>query len=81
MLVDYEVTEMVCFDDDSDADTRAKTTRGNGITTFLLNVAQCITFRQTNIVTAKLIAEVLLRSFYSRLGFKVIKYFATSHIL
>ena len=55
MLVDYEVTEMGCFDDDSDADTRAKTTRGNGITTFLLNVAQCITFRQTNIVTATLI--------------------------
>ena len=35
-------------------------------------------FCQTNIVTAKLIAKALLKSFYSRLGFKVIKDFAKS---
>ena len=52
--------------------------RGNGITTFLLNVNQCITFRQINVFTATINDEVSLRSFYSRLGFKVIKDFATS---
>ena len=78
MLVDYAVIEMGCFDDYSDADPRAKTMRGNGTTTFLLRVAQCITFRQSNIFTATLIAEASLKSFYSRLDFKDIKYFATS---
>ena len=47
MLVDYAVTEMSCFNDYSDAAPRAKTMRGNGITTFLLHVAQCITFHKT----------------------------------
>ena len=51
--------------------------RGNGITTFILRISQCIIFRQTNIFTATLIAEESLKSFYSRLGFKVIKDFAT----
>ena len=46
MLVYYSVTEMGCFDDYSDADPHAKTMRGNGITTFILHVAQYITFRQ-----------------------------------
>ena len=69
---------MGCFDDYLDAPPRAKNMRGNGITTILLHVAQCITFHQTNICTEKLIAEASLKSFYSRLGFKVIKYFATS---
>ena len=78
MLVDCAVTEMGCFDDYSDANPRAKTMRGSGMTTFLLNVAQCITFHQTNLVTATIIAEALLKSFYSSLGFKVIKYFMTS---
>ena len=81
MLVDYEVTKMGCFDDYSDAAPRAKTMRRNGITTFLLHVSQCITFRQTNIVTGTLIAKAFLKSFYSRLGFKVITYFATSRRL
>ena len=45
------------FDDYSDAVPRAKNMRGNGITTFLIHVTQCINFCQTNIVTAKLIAE------------------------
>ena len=61
MLVDYAVTEMGCFDDYLDSSPRAKTMRGNGITTFLLHVAQCITFRQNNIVTATLISEALLK--------------------
>ena len=39
VLVDYAVTEMGCFGDYSDAAPRAKTMRGNGITTFLLHVA------------------------------------------
>ena len=47
MLVDYAVTEMGCFDDYSDAAPSAKTMRVNGITTFLLHVAQFITFYQT----------------------------------
>ena len=38
MLVDYAVTEMGCFGDYSDAATRAKTMRVNGITTFILHV-------------------------------------------
>ena len=46
MLVDYTVTDMGNFDDFSDAAPRAKSMRGNGITTFLLHVAQCITFNQ-----------------------------------
>ena len=69
---------MVCFCDYSDAAPRAKTMRENGITTFLLHVSQCMTFRQNNIVTVILISEAFLNSFYSRLGFKVIKYFAAS---
>ena len=44
MLVVYAVTEMSCFDDYSDAVPRTKTKNGNGINTFLLHFAQCITF-------------------------------------
>ena len=47
ILVYYAVTDMGCFDDYSDAAPRAKTMRGDCITTFLLHVAQCITFHQT----------------------------------
>ena len=78
MLVYYSVTDMGCFIDFSDAATRAKTMRGNGITTFLLHVAQCITFRQKNIVTATHISKASLKSFYSRLGSKVITDLTTS---
>ena len=46
ILVDYAVTDMGCFDDYSDAAPRGKTMGGNGITTFILHVAQCITFHQ-----------------------------------
>ena len=52
--------------------------RGNCINTFLLHVAQCISFNQTKFVTATSIAKARLKSIYSRSGFKVIKYFATS---
>ena len=78
MFVVYSVTEMSCFDDYLDAAPGAKTMKGNGIT-FLLHISQCITFCQTNIVTATLISEALLKLFYSRLVLKVIKDFATSH--
>ena len=68
---------MGCFDDYSDATSHSKKMSGNGITTFLLQVTQCITFNQ-KIVTATLIAEAYLKSLYSKLDFKVIKYFMTS---
>ena len=77
MFVDFAATEMSFLDDYSDADPNHKIIRGNGITTFLLHVAQCIVFNQTNQVKTILIADALLKLFYSRLGFKVIKDFAT----
>ena len=61
-----------------DAAPQGKSMRGNGITTFLLHVTQCIISNQTNCVKTTLIFDVSLKSFYSRLGFKVIKYFADS---
>ena len=79
ILVDYAVTDMGFLDDYLDDAPHAKTMRENSITTFLLHVYQCITFNQTKFVTATLISEVFLKSLYSRLGFKVNKYFATSH--
>ena len=78
MLVEYAATEVCFFDDYLDADPNHKSIRGNGITTFLLHVAQCIIFNQTNRVKTIHISDALLKSFYSRLGFKFIKYFATS---
>ena len=78
MLVEYAATEMGFFDDYSDADTNHKIIRGNGITIFLLHVAQCIIFNQTSRVKTILIYDSSLKSFYSRLGFKVIKDISTS---
>ena len=46
IFVDYAVTDTGCFDDYSDAAPCAKKIMGNGITTFLLRVAPCITFNQ-----------------------------------
>ena len=66
------------LDDYSDADPNHKSIRVNGITTFLFHVAQCIIFNLTNQVKKILIANVSLKTFYSRLGFFVIKDFATS---
>ena len=66
------------LDDYSDADPNHKSIRGNGITTFLFHVAQCIIFKLTNQVKTILIANVSLKTFYSRLGFSVIKDFVTS---
>ena len=64
MLVDYAVTKMGCFDDYSDAAPRAKNMKGNGITTFILHVAQCFTFPQTNLVAETIISNALLKSLY-----------------
>ena len=64
-----------CYYDD---DPNHKSIRGNGITTFLLHVSQCIIFNQTNCVKTILIANASLKLFYSRLVFTVIKDFATS---
>ena len=61
MLVDYSVTEMDYFDDYSDAAPHAKTMKWNGITNFILHVAQCITFNQKQFVTATLITEEQLQ--------------------
>ena len=78
MLVEYAATEMGFLDDYSDADTNHKSIRGNGITTVLLHVSQFIISNQTNRVKTILIADASLKSFCSRLGFNVIKDFATS---
>ena len=68
MLVDYAAIEMGSVDDYSDA-----APKGRSIKTFLLHVAQCIIFNKKNLVKTTLIDNALLKSFYSRLGFKVIK--------
>ena len=78
MLVDYATKEMGSLDDYSDAAPKGKIIRGNGITDFILHVAQCIIFNQTNRAKTTLIADSSLKSFYSRLGVKAIKYFVTS---
>ena len=68
---------MGTLDDYSNAAPQGKSMRGNGITTFLFHVAQCIIINQPNRVKT-FIANALLKSFYSMLGFKVIKDFANS---
>ena len=70
MLVNYSFTDMGCFDDYSDADPGAQTRKGNGITAFLLYVSRYITFRQTNIFTAKLIAKASLKYFTTSPNFQ-----------
>ena len=67
---------MVSLDDYLDTTPQGKNMRGNGITTFLLNIDQCRIFNQTNCVKTILIADASFKSFYSRLDFKVIKDFA-----
>ena len=76
MLVDYADTEMGSLHDYSDASPQGKSMRGNGITTFLLHVAQFIIFNQKIALKQHLFPKASLNSFYSRLGFKVIKDFA-----
>ena len=78
MLIEYAATEMGFLDDYSDADPNHKSIRGNGITTFLFHVAKCIIFCLPNHVKTILISNASLKTFYSRLGFTVIKDFATS---
>ena len=77
MLMDYAVTEMFWFDDYFDAASPAKTMRGNCITTFLCTFPNVSPSINKN-VTATLIFKAYLKSIYSRLGFKVVKYFETS---
>ena len=78
MLIKYAATEMGFLDDYSDADPNHRSIMWNGITTFIFHVAQCIVFNLTNHVKTILIANVSLKTFYSRLGFSVIKDFVTS---
>ena len=61
MLVDYAVTDIDCFDDNSDAAPQSRTIMGNGITAFILHGAQCITFNQT-IFLGTIIVEAQLKS-------------------
>ena len=78
MLIEYAATEMGLLDDYSDAHPNQKSIRGNGITTYLFHVAQCILFCPKNSVKTILIYNASLKTFYSSLGFTVIKYFVTS---
>ena len=71
--IEYAATEMGFLDDYSDADPNQKSIRGNGITKYLFHVAQCIVFCLKNHVKTILIANASLKTFYSRLGFTVIK--------
>ena len=48
MLIKYSATEIGFLDDYSDADPNHKSIKGNGITTFLFHVDQCIIFNLTN---------------------------------
>ena len=61
MLVEYADTEMGFLDGYSDADPNHKSIRGNGITTFLFHVAQCILFHLKNGVKTILIATASLK--------------------
>ena len=58
MLIEYAATEMSFFDYYSDADPNHKSIRGNGITTFLFHVSQCIIINLTNHVKTILIANI-----------------------
>ena len=73
MLKDYAVTEMGCFDDYSDATPCAKKMRGMVLLPFFSNLIN-VSLSIFVFVTAALISEISLKSLYSRLGFKVIKY-------
>ena len=64
VLVEYAATEMGFLDDYSDADPNHKSIWGNGITTYLFHVAQCILFCLTNSVKTVLIANASLKTFY-----------------
>ena len=45
---------------------------------FFCTLPNCVIFRQTSLVTETIISKESLKSFYSRLCFKVLKYFAAS---
>ena len=77
VLVYYAVTDMGCFDDYLDDTPRSKKMRGMVLLPFFCMLPN-VPFLIKNVVTATLIAESLFKSLYSRLGFKVIKYFAAS---
>ena len=53
------------------------TMMGHGLATLLMHVLQCITLRQTKRLSCTLIAEGVLRHFYQRYGFRIIKDFHT----
>ena len=57
MLVEYAATEMDFLNNYSDTDPNHKIIKGNDITTFILHVAQCIIFNQTNCVKTIIISD------------------------
>ena len=70
MLVEYAAIEMGFLDYYLGADSNNKSIRVNGITTFLLHVAQCIIFNQTNRVKTILISDASLKSFLFKVRFQ-----------
>ena len=68
MLIGYEAIEMGFLDDYSDADPNHKSIRGNGITTYLFHVAQCIIFCLINSVKTILNANASLKTFLFKVG-------------
>ena len=77
MLIEYAAKEMGFLHDYYDADPNHRIIRVNGSPTYIFHVAQCIIFCRTNYVKKILIANASSKSFYSRLGFTVIKDFVT----
>ena len=57
MLIEYAAIEMGFLDDYSGSDPNYKSIRGNGITTFLFHISQCIIFNLKNHVKTILIAN------------------------
>jgi hypothetical protein len=77
-LIDYIGTETGHLDQYSPRVPHEKRVTGHGIATFLLHLAQCIGYTQTNELSCTLVAERNLRSYYQRYGFKPIPDFYTS---
>ena len=73
MLVDYAVTEMVCFDNYLDAAPHSKKNERKWCYHLSFARRPMYTFQSNKYFTATLIAKAWLKSLYSRLGFKVIK--------
>ena len=74
----YTVADMGCFDDYSDAAPHAKIMRGGWYYFVSFECCPMYHCQSKYFFTATLIYEDRLKSLYSRLGFRVIKYLAAS---